>query len=193
MFRKTTTVLYYSVSSPYCSCLAFWQITTATGRPTFEPGSTLERISFTPTFRWRTASTFHHSYNNNHDRRVFRLLSMVFSSKSSSISTAGSILDKSALLLSKDEDNSTSSPPGKDDDHDDDNSLSTGRLFRVYYNDVYEVQLPPKHRFPMKKYRLVRERIQRQILQQQHQQNQRSRTAGYNNTKKQTLATIGTA
>jgi hypothetical protein len=43
-------------------------------------------------------------------------------------------------------------------------SLSSS-LFRLYYNDVYEVQLPPKHRFPMKKYQLVRKRIQQNLLE----------------------------
>lgn len=37
--------------------------------------------------------------------------------------------------------------------------------FFIYYNDVYEVNLPPKHRFPMKKYRQVRERVQASIGQ----------------------------
>jgi acetoin utilization deacetylase AcuC-like enzyme len=35
--------------------------------------------------------------------------------------------------------------------------------FPIYYNDVYEVILPPNHRFPMKKYRLVREQLQQRI------------------------------
>ena len=35
--------------------------------------------------------------------------------------------------------------------------------FPIYYNDVYEVPLPPKHRFPMSKYRKVRERVQESI------------------------------
>lgn len=35
--------------------------------------------------------------------------------------------------------------------------------FPIYYNDVYEVPLPPKHRFPMSKYRQVRERVQQSI------------------------------
>lgn len=35
--------------------------------------------------------------------------------------------------------------------------------FRIYYNDVYEVKLPKGHRFPMNKYRLVRETIQKKI------------------------------
>jgi acetoin utilization deacetylase AcuC-like enzyme len=36
-------------------------------------------------------------------------------------------------------------------------------FFPIYYNDVYEVQLPPNHRFPMEKYRKVRENIQARI------------------------------
>lgn len=38
--------------------------------------------------------------------------------------------------------------------------------FPIYYNDVYEVLLPPKHRFPMTKYRKVRERIQSKLSSQ---------------------------
>ena len=34
---------------------------------------------------------------------------------------------------------------------------------RLFYNDVYEVKLPPKHRFPMGKYRKVREKVQNKI------------------------------
>lgn len=33
----------------------------------------------------------------------------------------------------------------------------------MFYNDVYEVNLPPGHRFPMGKYRKVRERVQSKI------------------------------
>ena len=36
-------------------------------------------------------------------------------------------------------------------------------FFRIYYNDVYEVELPPRHRFPMKKYAQVRKQIQQWI------------------------------
>lgn len=36
-------------------------------------------------------------------------------------------------------------------------------FFPIYYNDVYEVTLPPNHRFPMGKYRKVREKIQNVI------------------------------
>ena len=35
--------------------------------------------------------------------------------------------------------------------------------FAIYYNDVYEVDLPPGHRFPMAKYRIVREGVQAKI------------------------------
>eukprot|EP00550_Attheya_septentrionalis_P010416 CAMPEP_0198282878 /NCGR_PEP_ID=MMETSP1449-20131203/2605_1 /TAXON_ID=420275 /ORGANISM="Attheya septentrionalis, Strain CCMP2084" /LENGTH=438 /DNA_ID=CAMNT_0043979295 /DNA_START=236 /DNA_END=1552 /DNA_ORIENTATION=+ len=35
--------------------------------------------------------------------------------------------------------------------------------FTIYYNDVYEVILPPNHRFPMEKYGKVRRRIQNKI------------------------------
>ena len=35
--------------------------------------------------------------------------------------------------------------------------------FRLFYNDVYEVNLPPRHRFPMGKYRKVREMVQNKI------------------------------
>ena len=29
----------------------------------------------------------------------------------------------------------------------------------LYYNDIYQVPLPPQHRFPMEKYKLVREKL----------------------------------
>lgn len=32
----------------------------------------------------------------------------------------------------------------------------------LFYNDVYQVSLPPTHRFPMEKYRMVRETLQRE-------------------------------
>jgi len=35
-------------------------------------------------------------------------------------------------------------------------------LVHFFYNDVYDVLLPPNHRFPMPKYRLVREKLQRE-------------------------------
>ncbi len=39
-------------------------------------------------------------------------------------------------------------------------TVSMSPALRLFYNDVYEVKLPPKHRFPMWKYRKVRERVQ---------------------------------
>ena len=41
-------------------------------------------------------------------------------------------------------------------------SFSAGRKTVLYYNDVYEVELPVTHKFPMKKYRLVRETLQQE-------------------------------
>ena len=38
------------------------------------------------------------------------------------------------------------------------------RVLRLWYNDVYEFPLPPTHRFPMEKYRLVREQLERELL-----------------------------
>lgn len=43
--------------------------------------------------------------------------------------------------------------------------------FPIYYNDVYEVDLPPDHRFPMWKYRKVRESVQANVLTNVAQQN----------------------
>ena len=45
-------------------------------------------------------------------------------------------------------------------------------FFPIYYNDVYEVPLPPHHRFPMEKYRKVRERVQHAIQTQKQEQEQ---------------------
>jgi acetoin utilization deacetylase AcuC-like enzyme len=36
------------------------------------------------------------------------------------------------------------------------------KAVELYYNDEYEVILPPNHRFPMQKYRRVREKLQRE-------------------------------
>ena len=41
--------------------------------------------------------------------------------------------------------------------------FSGSPAFRLFYNDVYEVNLPPKHRFPMGKYRKVRESVQEKL------------------------------
>ena len=43
------------------------------------------------------------------------------------------------------------------------NVTMTKPYYRIYYNDVYEVHLPPKHRFPMKKYAQVRTLLQKLI------------------------------
>jgi hypothetical protein len=43
------------------------------------------------------------------------------------------------------------------------NVTTTRPYFRVYYNDVYEVILPPKHRFPMQKYAQVRTLFQKWV------------------------------
>eukprot|EP00729_Bicosta_minor_P020924 gene20924-4537_t len=40
---------------------------------------------------------------------------------------------------------------------------SRNRALRLFYNDVYEFPLPATHRFPMDKYRLVREQLQREL------------------------------
>lgn len=55
------------------------------------------------------------------------------------------------------------------------NAIALRRPFYpIYYNDVYEVPLPPNHRFPMEKYRKVRERVQSAILSSpQRQQDKR--------------------
>lgn len=36
-------------------------------------------------------------------------------------------------------------------------------FFRIFYNDVYEVKLPPNHRFPMEKYGKVRKLVQEHL------------------------------
>jgi acetoin utilization deacetylase AcuC-like enzyme len=36
----------------------------------------------------------------------------------------------------------------------------------LFYNDLYEVPLPSKHRFPMRKYRLVRQGLERELTPQ---------------------------
>lgn len=54
--------------------------------------------------------------------------------------------------------NDVSLDPQNDEDGDNDKPF-----FRIYYNDVYEVDLPPRHRFPMKKYSQVRKQVQKWI------------------------------
>ena len=55
---------------------------------------------------------------------------------------------------------------GSDEDlqlHETTSTSSNRPFFRIYFNDVYEVHLPPKHRFPMKKYEQVRKKLQQWI------------------------------
>jgi hypothetical protein len=143
----------------------------------------------------RTVSPLHRSYYNNH-----KLLSSPLSLSSSLDSMNMMNASSSALQMLSTKETSTSlsaTRPRRNDhdhddqkDHDDDNTGDS--IFRLYYNDVYEVPLPPKHRFPMKKYRMVRERIQHQLLQkhqhQQQQQQQRQRRTTVNeNAEKQAM------
>jgi len=43
------------------------------------------------------------------------------------------------------------------------NETALKPFFRIYYNDVYEVNLPPRHRFPMNKYAQVRRKLQEMV------------------------------
>lgn len=52
--------------------------------------------------------------------------------------------------------------------------LSSRPSLIVYYNDVYQVQLPPHHRFPMEKYQKVRSLLQSWILAQEQQEQEQS-------------------
>jgi hypothetical protein len=58
----------------------------------------------------------------------------------------------------------------------DNNNLSSPRrspIIRFFYNDVYEVKLPPRHRFPMLKYRQVRTKVQDMISNLPQEQQER--------------------
>jgi len=44
----------------------------------------------------------------------------------------------------------------------------------LFFNDTYEVVLPPKHRFPMRKYRMVREGLERELAPQRYAEFERS-------------------
>ena len=74
----------------------------------------------------------------------------------------------SSLLFTTARSSSSSSSTTNDDDSPSPSpsslSPSPPALFRIYYNDVYKVDLPPKHRFPMWKYERVRKRIQSSLL-----------------------------
>jgi len=56
-----------------------------------------------------------------------------------------------------------------------DNNPSSRRppTIRFFYNDVYEVKLPPRHRFPMGKYRQVRNKVQNMISKLPQEQQER--------------------
>ena len=57
-----------------------------------------------------------------------------------------------------------------------DNNHSSSRrspVIRYFYNDVYEVKLPPRHRFPMGKYRQVRTKVQDMISDLPQEQKER--------------------
>ncbi len=66
--------------------------------------------------------------------------------------------------------NDSSTPSDKDSTSDSVLlSVPTNRpFFPIYYNDVYEVTLPPNHRFPMEKYRQVRQKVQQHITSTHH-------------------------
>ena len=51
------------------------------------------------------------------------------------------------------------------------NSSNLDEAAILFYNDIYEVPLPPKHRFPMGKYRLVREKLQNVVSSFQNSSN----------------------
>ena len=58
---------------------------------------------------------------------------------------------------------STASAFGDSALKDSPSKLSGLPYFSIYYNDVYEVDMPPGHRFPMAKYRQVREAVQSKL------------------------------
>ena len=45
--------------------------------------------------------------------------------------------------------------------------------FPIYFNDVYEVDMPPGHRFPMEKYRKVRQAVQSKVASLSAEEQQR--------------------
>lgn len=45
-------------------------------------------------------------------------------------------------------------------------SLSTDKRFQLFYSDTFELPLPPNHKFPMAKYRMLRDRIAHSALRQ---------------------------
>ena len=68
-------------------------------------------------------------------------------------------------------DSSPSTGSNKDSTSDSESSSLVPKsrsFFPIYYNDVYEVTLPPNHRFPMEKYRQVRQKVQQHIATTHH-------------------------
>ena len=47
--------------------------------------------------------------------------------------------------------------------NNDGQSTTDAPYFKIFYNDVYEVDMPKGHRFPMQKYRKVRQKVQHTI------------------------------
>jgi len=93
----------------------------------------------------------------NHHRTLFgQLLRQGFFRRTGHQTTIPSSLRAASSSLSYDHDGDTAAGRSTD-------SSRRRASFTIYYNDVYEVQLPPKHRFPMSKYRKVRELVQKWI------------------------------
>ena len=88
-------------------------------------------------------------YHHHHQQQ----LSTAFSSSSSSSSSSGG-MEKAGDGYEEKSTSQSTSP----------NDYDLNRpYFPIYYNDVYEVDLPPGHRFPMDKYRRVREMVQKKV------------------------------
>ena len=77
----------------------------------------------------------------------------------SSISSSASELNAETTINSQSqtEAGSTSTPTQPS------SSIHIRPYFQIRYNDVYEVNMPPGHRFPMEKYREVRLAVQEKI------------------------------
>ena len=120
--------------------------------------------------------------NYSHLHRDQQVVSSLFSSSSHSSST--SKLDNTSDVVTSNSkttpskiqyhqeqynipSSSTTTPKKKSNE----NNFLFQPYYSIYYNDVYEVPLPPKHRFPMSKYKQVRERIQKQLQQLQNEKN----------------------
>jgi len=98
-----------------------------------------------------------HRYRNQQHGSFHGCLSLCTSHSSSFSSSSSSSSSLQSVEV----------PPTRTTVLEEENSVSVVEdhrpFFRIYYNDVYEVPLPPKHRFPMKKYVQVRKQIQQWI------------------------------